>query len=81
MSLITDIITTAKAQGMSQKTLCLRTGVPESTLSRAKKSGNCDLKTIERLLSGINSKVSITPDDSYADKMNSDNPFGLEFKL
>lgn len=58
-TLISQIIRIAHDRGVNQKTLALRAGVPEETLSRAKKRGSARLGVVEALARAAGVKVGV----------------------
>lgn len=56
----------AKHQGISQRELCARAGVLESTLSRALASGNCQSALLDKLLGALQLRVVLVPDNDLA---------------
>lgn len=58
-NLITQIVETAHAQGISQKALALRAGIPEETISRAKKRGSARLNVVELLARAAGTAIGL----------------------
>lgn len=60
-SLIGKIIAVARTQGVTQKALAQRAGVPEETLSRAKKRGSARLDFVEALARAAGFDLGVIP--------------------
>lgn len=58
-NLITQIVEAAHAQGISQKALAFRAGVPEETISRAKKRGSARLSVVELLARAAGTEIGL----------------------
>jgi transcriptional regulator with XRE-family HTH domain len=67
--LMTDILAHARARGWSQSALAERAGVPDSSISRIKRTGRADLDTLARLAAALGLRVTLVPDHDYADKI------------
>ena len=68
--LITTIIETARAQGISQGELASRVGIRQETLSRAKKKASLSLKTFHDLANVVGLRVSLIADNPVAEQVN-----------
>jgi transcriptional regulator with XRE-family HTH domain len=69
-SLMTEILEHAKARGWSQNTLAQRASVPDSSISRIKRSGRADLDTLSKLASAVGLRLTLLPDNDYTEKIN-----------
>jgi transcriptional regulator with XRE-family HTH domain len=58
-TLIGQIISAAHARGINQKDLAARAGVPQETLSRAKKRGSARLDVVEALAHAANVRIGL----------------------
>lgn len=58
-TLIAQIIQAAQARGVNQKTLAVRAGVPEETVSRAKKRGTARWSVVEALASAAGVTIGL----------------------
>lgn len=58
-TLISQIISAAQARGINQKALAARAGVPEETLSRAKRRGSARLDIVEALARAANVSIGL----------------------
>ena len=69
-SLMAEILRHAKARGWSQNTLAQRASVPDSSISRIKRSGRADLDTLSKLASAVGLRLKLLPDNDYTEKVN-----------
>jgi len=69
-SLMAEILEHAKARGWSQNTLAQRASVPDSSISRIKRSGRADLDTLSKLASAVGLRLTLLPDNDYTEKVN-----------
>ena len=69
-SLMAEILRHAKARGWSQNTLAQRASVPDSSISRIKRSGRADLDTLSKLASAVGLRLTLLPDNDYTEKVN-----------
>ena len=69
-SLMAEILQHAKARGWSQNTLAQRASVPDSSISRIKRSGRADLDTLSKLASAVGLRLTLLPDNDYTEKVN-----------
>lgn len=65
-----EILRHAKARGWSQNTLAQRASVPDSSISRIKRSGRADLDTLSKLASAVGLRLTLLPDNDYTEKVN-----------
>lgn len=68
--LISHIIETARAQGISQGELASRVGIRQETLSRAKKNPGLSLKTFYDLASVAGLRIQLIADNPVAEQVN-----------
>ena len=68
--LMAEILRHAKARGWSQNTLAQRASVPDSSISRIKRSGRADLDTLSKLASAVGLRLTLLPDNDYTEKVN-----------
>lgn len=59
MSIIDDLIHAAKQRGVSQKELALRAGIPAESISRAKRSGVANLRTLKAMAEAVDVQIGI----------------------
>lgn len=64
-----DILERARARGWSQRELARRASVPDSSISRIKRSGRADLETLSKLAAAVGLKLTLVPDSDYAEKV------------
>jgi len=69
-SLMAEILQHAKARGWSQNTLAQRASVPDSSISRIKRSGRADLDTLAKLAAAVGLRLTLLPDSDYTEKVN-----------
>ena len=69
-SLMAEILRHAKARGWSQNALAQRASVPDSSISRIKRSGRADLDTLSKLASAVGLRLTLLPDNDYTEKVN-----------
>ena len=69
-SLMAEILQHAKARGWSQNALAQRASVPDSSISRIKRSGRADLDTLSKLASAVGLRLTLLPDNDYTEKVN-----------
>ena len=67
--LMTQILARASDRGWSQLTLAERASVPDSSISGIKRSGRADLATLVKLASAVGLRVTLVPDQDYAEKV------------
>jgi transcriptional regulator with XRE-family HTH domain len=68
--LMAEILSHAKARGWSQNTLAQRASVPDSSISRIKRSGRAELDTLAKLASAVGLRLTLVPDHDYTEKVN-----------
>jgi transcriptional regulator with XRE-family HTH domain len=69
-NLMLEILRNAKARGWSQSMLAQRASVPDSSISRIKRSGRADLETLAKLASAVGLRLTLVPDSDYSEKVN-----------
>ncbi|WP_455234569.1 helix-turn-helix domain-containing protein [Thiogranum longum] len=67
--LMAAILEQARNRGWSQSELATRASVPESSISRIKRSGRADLDTLAKLASAVGLRLTLVPDRDYAEKL------------
>lgn len=67
--LMADILAQAQARGWSQSLLAERAGLPDSSISRIKRSGRADLDTLARLAAAVGLRLTLVPDHDLAEKI------------
>ena len=73
--LLAQIIELGKRKGMKQKDLAERAGLSAETLSRAKKSGDMHLSSLQKLANIVGLKLCLSPDEPLMNKINSGSLF------
>ena len=68
-SLMTEILDQARARGWSQAMLARRASLPDSSISRIKRSGRADLETLARLAAAVGLRLTLVQDSDYTDKV------------
>ena len=68
-SLMADILERARARGWSQAMLASRASVPDSSISRIKRSGRADLDTLAKLAGAVGLRLTLVPDSDYTEKV------------
>ena len=68
-SLMAEILQHASALGWSQNTLAQRASVPDSSISRIKRSGRADLDTLAKLAAAVGLRLTLVPDSDYTEKV------------
>mgnify|MGYP001825396823 FL=1 len=69
-TLMADILAHARARDWTQSQLAERAGLPDSSISRIKRSGRADLDTLARLAAALGLRLTLVPDHDYAEKIN-----------
>jgi transcriptional regulator with XRE-family HTH domain len=69
-TLMADILVQARARDWTQSQLAERAGLPDSSISRIKRSGRADLDTLARLAAALGLRLTLVPDHDYAEKIN-----------
>ncbi len=73
--LLIQIIELAKRKGLKQKDLAERAGLSAETLSRAKKSGDMHLSSLQKLASIVGLRLCFCPDVPLMKRINSGSLF------
>lgn len=73
--LLAQIIELGKRKGMKQKDLADRAGLSAETLSRAKKSGDMHLSSLQKLANIVGLKLCLSPDEPLMSKINNGSLF------
>ena len=73
--LLAQIIELGKRKGLKQKDLAERAGLSAETLSRAKKSGDLHLSSLQKLANIVGLKLCLSPDEPLMNKINSGSLF------
>jgi transcriptional regulator with XRE-family HTH domain len=68
-SLMAEILDQARARGWSQAVLARRASLPDSSISRIKRSGRADLETLARLAAAVGLRLTLVPDSDYTEKV------------
>lgn len=68
-SLMAEILDQARARGWSQAVLARRASLPDSSISRIKRSGRADLETLVRLAAAVGLRLTLVPDSDYTEKV------------
>lgn len=68
-SLMAEILEQARARGWSQAVLARRAALPDSSISRIKRTGRADLETLARLASAAGLRLTLVPDSDYTEKV------------
>ena len=68
-SLMAEILDQASARGWSQAVLAQRASLPDSSISRIKRTGRADLETLARLASAVGLRLTLVPDSDYTEKV------------
>jgi ribosome-binding protein aMBF1 (putative translation factor) len=68
--LMAEILGNAKARGWSQNTLAQRASVPDSSISRIKRTGRAELDTLAKLASAVGLRLTLVADNDFTEKMN-----------
>lgn len=74
--LLGKIIDEGKKRGLDQKAIAEQAGIPQETLSRAKKASDIQLSTLTRLAGVVGLKVSLVPAPPVLEKILSGDLFG-----
>ena len=68
-SLMQDILRQARDRGWSQGELAGRASVPDSSISRIKRTGRADLATLARLAGAVGLRLTLVPDSDFTEKL------------
>jgi hypothetical protein len=60
-ALLVQALDHATAMGLDQRTLALRSGLSQETISRAKKRGTMDSSTLEKILGSVGLELALRP--------------------
>ena len=66
-SLMAEILDQARARGWSQAVLARRASLPDSSISRIKRSGRADLETLARLAAAVGLRLTLVQDSDYTE--------------
>lgn len=69
MDLLTNILEAARVQGLSQKVVAARAGVPEETLSRMKGRQAVKSDVLQKLAGAVGLQLALVPQPSSSPKM------------
>lgn len=75
MTILNELVAHAKAQGINQAELAERAGVHPTSLSRALKSGQCQLSTVVAVAKVLQMRLVAVPDNSLAEGLAKGNLF------
>jgi transcriptional regulator with XRE-family HTH domain len=67
--LMADILAAAGTRGWSQAVLAERAGVPDSSISRIKRTGRADLDTLARLAAALGLRLTLVPDHDFTERV------------
>ncbi len=67
--LMQDILCQARDRGWSQGELAERASVPDSSISRIKRTGRADLATLARLAGAVGLRLTLIPDSDFTEKL------------
>jgi len=67
--LMAEILDQARARGWSQAVLARRASLPDSSISRIKRTGRADLETLARLAAAVGLRLTLVPDSDYTEKV------------
>ena len=67
--LMRDILHHAQQRGWSQGELAERASVPESSISRIKRTGRADLGTLANLAGAVGLRLTLLPDSDFTEKL------------
>ena len=67
--LMQDILRQAHDRGWSQGELAERASVPDSSISRIKRTGRADLATLARLAGAVGLRLTLVPDSDFTEKL------------
>lgn len=73
--LLTQIIDLGKKQGLTQQEIAARAGLQPESLSRAKKSGDMRVSSLEQLARAVGLKLTLAPDQPVIEKISAGNLF------
>ncbi len=67
--LLRDILNQARQRGWSQSELARRAALPDSSISRIKRTGRADLGTLARLARAVGLRLVLVPDSDFTEKL------------
>ncbi len=67
--LMRDILRQARDRGWSQGELAERASLPDSSISRIKRTGRADLATLARLAGAVGLRLTLVPDSDFTEKL------------
>lgn len=67
--LMAEILAQANGRGWSQAELARRAALPDSSISRIKRSGRADLDTLARLAAAVGLRLTLVPDSDFTEKV------------
>ena len=73
--LLAEIIDQGKRQGLTQQEIATRAGLQPESLSRAKKSGDMRVSSLEQLAHAVGLKLSLAPDQPVIEKISAGSLF------
>lgn len=73
--LLEIIISLGREKGLKQQDLAKRAGLQPESISRAKKTGDMRLSSLEQLAHAVGLKLALVPDQPVIEKINSGNLF------
>ena len=68
-SLLAEIVTAGKTQGLDQKTIVVKAGLGASTLSKAKAADDMHVSTLARLAAAVGLRICLAPHEPTLDKL------------
>jgi transcriptional regulator with XRE-family HTH domain len=68
-ALMQDILRQARDRGWSQGQLAERASLPDSSISRIKRTGRADIATLARLASAVGLRLTLVPDSDFTEKL------------
>ncbi len=74
-ALLGQIIVEGKKQGLEQKDIAEKAGIPPETLSRAKKASDIQLSTLIRFAGAVGLRVALVPGHPVLEKILSGDVF------
>ena len=67
--LLTEILATARSQGLTQVELAARAGIAVETLSRMKRADDLRFSSLRRLAAAVGLRLALLPDDDLAEQV------------
>ena len=68
-TLMQDILRQSRDRGWSQGELAERASVPDSSISRIKRTGRADFVTLARLAGAVGLRLTLVPDSDFTEKL------------